>query len=76
MKENLASHGISLIDSKNVIGESRMAVQNENFDMSKYKWAKENPTEMSEMVYSAQAEIEGKKILQRTISQSIRLVQQ
>ncbi len=75
MKENLASHWISLIDSKNVIGESRMAVENDDYDMSKYKWAKENPTEMAEMVYSAQAEIEGKKILQRTIPQSILLVQ-
>jgi len=35
-----------------------MAVQNENFDMGKYGWAKENPNEMAEMVYSAQAEIE------------------
>jgi len=58
LKDKLASHGITLIDSKNVIGESRMAVQNETFDMSKYKWAKENPTEMAEMVYSAQSEIE------------------
>jgi hypothetical protein len=33
-------------------------IKNDNFDMSEYKWNQESPTEMAEMVYSAQAKIE------------------
>ena len=33
-------------------------MKNDTLDMSQYKWNVENPTEMSEMVYSAQAKIE------------------
>ncbi len=58
------------------VANGNNAEELKTFTQDATKWAKENPTEMSEMVYSAQAEIEGKKILQRTISQSIRLVQQ
>ncbi len=75
MKNELAKHNIILKDSKNLIGESRLVINNDGYDMSKYAWAKENPAEMTEMVYTAQAQIEWKKILQRTISQLIMLVQ-
>jgi hypothetical protein len=44
--------------------------------MSQYKWNMENPSEMSEMFYSAQAHSEGKKIIQRTIPKEILLLQQ
>ena len=58
MKNELAKHNIFLKDSKNLIGDSRLVIHNDDYDMSKYAWASENPTEMTEMVYSAQAQIE------------------
>lgn len=58
MKDSLLKHNIVLKDSKNVIGDAQLVVHNERFNMEKYKWAKDNPTEMAEMVYSAQALIE------------------
>ncbi len=58
MKNELAKHNIILKDSKNLIGESRLVINNDGYDMSKYAWAKENPAEMTEMVYTAQAQIE------------------
>lgn len=75
IKDKLSNKWIKLKDSKNIIWDEKLVVQNDVIDMSQYKWNKENPTEMSEMVYSAQAKIEWNKIVQRTISKEIQLEQ-
>lgn len=74
-KNTLKESWILLKDSKNIIWDEKVIMENEIIDMSKYTWNVENPTEMSEMVYSAQASIEWNKILQRTISKEITLEQ-
>jgi DNA invertase Pin-like site-specific DNA recombinase len=75
-KNKLNNNWIKLKDSKNIIWDEKIVIQNDTIDMSQYKWNMENPTEMSEMVYSAQAKIEWNKIIQRTIPKEIILEQQ
>lgn len=75
LKENLSNHWIQLKDSKNIIWEDNIVMKNDIVDMWQYKWNKENRSEMSEMVYSAQAKIELRKIIQRTITREIQLEQ-
>jgi len=43
--------------------------------MSQYKRNIETPSEFAEMIFSAQAQIEGRKIIQRTIPKEIALAQ-
>lgn len=75
LKNELKNHSITLKDSKHIIWDEKIVMTNSIVDMSEYKWNKENPSEMAEMVFSAQAQIEGKKILQRTIPKEIELEQ-
>lgn len=76
IKEELSNNWIKLQDTKNIIGDDKIVISNEKIDMWIYKWNKENSNEMTEMVMSAQAHIEWKKILQRTIPKEILLEQQ
>jgi len=76
VKNHLQANWITLKDSKNIIWDSNLVVTNDKVDMSKYKWNRENRSEMAEMVYSAQAKIEWDKIIQRTIPREIELEQQ
>ena len=76
LKEKLYSRWIQLQDSKGVIWENQIVMENAIVDMSKYKWNIENKSEMAEMVYSAQAKIEWNKIIQRTIPREIQLEQE
>lgn len=75
LKKELKDYWISLRDSKNIIWEERMIIEDSLVDMSQYGWNMDNPTEMSEMVFAATAKSEGKKILQRTIPKEIQLEQ-
>ncbi len=76
LKKILSDAWVKLRDSKNIIWETQLAIKNEKFDMSEYNWNKENPTEMSEMVHSAQAKMEWNKILQRMVGKEIELEQE
>jgi hypothetical protein len=67
---------VKLKDSKNIIGDDKIVIHNDIIDMSQYKRNMENPSEMSEMFFSAQAHSEGKKINQRCITKEILLLQQ
>ena len=75
LKNILLDHWIKLRDTKNIIWETKLVHDNDTIDMSKYKWNIDNPSEMSEMVMSATANVEWNKILQRTISKEILLEQ-
>ena len=74
-KNKLKENWTRLKDSKNIIWDEKLVIKNDSYDMSNYSWNIENPTEMSEMVFSAQAKIEWNKILQRTIPKEILLEQ-
>lgn len=76
LKDELSNNWIALRDSKNIIWESNIVVENSIVDMKQYKWNMENKNEMAEMVYSAQAKIEWNKIIQRTIPREIILEQE
>lgn len=75
LKNILLDNWIKLRDTKNIIWDTKLVHENETVDMSKYKWNIDNPSEMSEMVMSATANIEWNKILQRTIPKEITLEQ-
>lgn len=75
LKQKLYDKWIVLKDYKNIIWDATTVIKNSLLDMWQYKWNTENPTEMSEMVHSAQAKIEWKKILQRTIGKEILIEQ-
>jgi len=75
LKKELNLYWIQLKDSKNVIWESIMVAKNDKFDMSKYDWNFENPSEYAEVFLSTQALSESRKIKQRTIPRAIELEQ-
>lgn len=75
LKNELRINGIQLKDSKSVIWETIMVAKNEQFDMSKYDWNFENPSEYAEVFLSTQALSEARKIKQRTIPREIELEQ-
>lgn len=76
MKSRLEEQGIKLIDTHHIIQDSTIVYENEDVDMSQYKWNKENASIYAEVMLSTQAEIEGRKILQRLIPKEIELEQE
>jgi len=75
LKSKLQVSNIQLRDSKNIIWERKLVVENENYDMSKYDWAHENTSEYAEVFLATQASSEARKIKQRTIPREIQLEQ-
>ena len=75
LKNNLFKYWIELRDSKNIIQSKKPVIENELVDMSQYNWNLENSSEYAEVILSTQAQIEGKKIIQRTIPREIELEQ-
>lgn len=75
LKRKLAFWWVTLRDSKNVICDERIVINNDLIDISWYGWNRENPSEITEMVLSTNAKMEWKKILQRTIPKEIALEQ-
>ncbi len=76
LKEKLESNNIILRDSKNIIWDSNIVIENDVVDMSQYKWNIESSSEYAEVLLSTQAKIEWKKIIQRTIPREIQLEQE
>lgn len=75
LKEDLNKNWVLLKDSKNIIWDTSIVVNNEHIDMAQYKWNNESSSEYAEVMMTTQANIEGKKILQRTISREIEIEQ-
>ena len=75
LKNNLELNWIKLKDSKNIIWDKTMVVSNDDVDMDQYKWNHENNSQYAEVMIATQAEIEGRKIMQRTITREIELEQ-
>lgn len=75
LKEDLYNNKIELRDSKNIIQGNNLAVKNDIVDMEQYKWNRENSSEYAEVMIATQAQIEWKKIIQRTIPREIELEQ-
>ena len=76
LKDELSKNWVQLKDSKNIIWDSHMVFKNDLVDMSQYKWNIENNSEYAEVMFSTQAKIEWKKIIQRTIPREIQLEQE
>ena len=75
LKEDLYDSKIELRDCKNIIQGSSLAIKNDVVDMSQYKWNRENSSQYTEVMIATQAQIEWKKIIQRTIPREIELEQ-
>lgn len=76
LKNKLEKLNIKLRDTKNIIGETSLAINNDIIDMSEYAWNKVSASEYAETILSTVAKEERKKILQRTISREIQLEQE
>lgn len=76
LKTILEKNWIQLKDSKYVIWESRIVYTNDKVDMSKYSWNIEHPSETTETILALVAQVEWKKINQRTITREIQLAQE
>jgi len=75
LKNYLSKNWIQLRDSKNIIWDNTLVYNNDIIDMWQYDWAYENTSQYAEVMLSTQANIEWKKVLQRTIDKEIRLEQ-
>lgn len=75
LKEGLEKDWVKLRDSKYIIWEKKILHENDLVDMKQYEWNYENNSTYVEVMMTTQAEIEWKKILQRTISQEIKYEQ-
>ncbi len=75
LKENLAASNIELRDSKNIIQQSKWVMENELIDMDQYAWNIETPSVYTEMMMTTHAQIDWKRILQKTITREVQLCQ-
>jgi len=75
LKDELYNNKIELRDSKNIIQGNNLAIKNDIVDMEQYRWNRENSSEYAEVMIATQAQIEWKKIIQRTIPREIELEQ-
>lgn len=73
IKEKLKAVWVQLKDSQGIIQDEISAVNIDWVDTSCYDWAQHNPSESSETFMAMSAQQERKSILQRTISQEIRM---
>ena len=76
IKEKLEKNNIELRDSKNIIQKTSYIFEDDDIDMTQYKWNRANPSKYAEVILSTYAEEEGKKVLQRTIPRQIQLEKQ
>lgn len=75
MKQELASFGVKLIDTKGIIQPTRNAPELDKLGFE-YPWGKESPSEMTEAMAAMQGEQERKTLLKRTITKQILYTQQ
>jgi len=75
LKEDLYNSWIVLKDSKNIIWDRNIVMKNSIVNMEQYKWNTESSSQYAEVMIATQAEIEWKKIIQRTIPREIELEQ-
>lgn len=75
LKEDLYNSWIILKDSKNIIWDRNIVMKNSIVNMEQYKWNTESSSQYAEVMIATQAEIEWKKIIQRTIPREIELEQ-